>query len=396
MPPKKKAEKPQSLSEAISELRTKDKLEIGHVSDFEMVPSGLSTGNLSLDTITDVGGLPKGRITELVGPPSSGKTTSALQAAARVQQAGGNIVFLDYEHAIDENYCKALGLDITAESFIYMQPDYFEQGANAFRKLLRTGEVGMGVFDSVATMITKHELEADTGAVQVADRAKMMHQFLRQINHELSKSACAAVFLNHQMDVVDASPMGRKLSAQGIVRKTQPGGKALPFYSSLRIEFKQVGNIRSSEMDVLSNEAQDRVTQTKVQATVIKNKVGEAYRTTELRNRYGLGFSQGYSVLSILAAYKAVKKKTAGNFEFPEELRPSTGEAKVQGEDKIIKMLESDPDWLATLENKARSLLSEHGDSPELSEAIGYVDGAQYDENGELPDDVDVDGLLES
>ena len=155
---KKKEPENESLSDVLSGLRNKDHLEVGAFSGFDAAPKGLSTGNITIDALTGIGGFPAGRVTELLGPPSSGKTTAALQAAGQVQKNGGKVAFFDYEHALDPVYCAALGLDVHAEeSFIYMKPDHFEQGANAFRRMVRTGEIQMGIFDSVAAMVTKSE-----------------------------------------------------------------------------------------------------------------------------------------------------------------------------------------------------------------------------------------------
>lgn len=351
------------LQAALSELRNKDDLEIGAFAGFDMKPEGMSTGNLTLDALTGIGGVPKGRITEFVGLPSSGKTTAALQTAAAKQQAGGVVAYFDFERTLDPVYCASLGLDVYAETFLYAKPDYFEKGANAFRKLVRTGEVDLGVFDSVATMVTKHELEAETGAVQVADRAKMMHQFLRQLNPELSRYNVGAVFINHIMELVDATPMGRQLAARGIKRKTSPGGRALPFYASLRVEFNQIGNLRTSEFDPLSNEDQDITTQTKVEATIIKNKVAPTLmRKGELRVRFGRGFSQPYSVLTLLTDHKVVKK-TGAWFTFAPEIRLNNDDdyAKIQGEDTVLSLMEDNPEWMDTLAEVAYKIVDKLG-----------------------------------
>lgn len=374
----KNPDKPKSLADTLSELRSKQNIEIGAFSNFDMAPVGRSTGNLTLDALTGIGGFPEGRVTELIGPPSSGKTTAALMAAAQCQQSGGVVAYMDYERSLDPVYCANLGLDVHAETFLYMQPEHFEQGANAFRALVQTGEVAMGVFDSVASMVTEHELEAATGAVQVADRAKMMHQFLRQLNPEVSRQGVAAIFINHVMELVDATPMGRQLAARGIKRKTSPGGKALPFYSSLRVEFNQIGNLRTKEHDDLNNETVDVVTQTKVEATIIKNKVAPTvFRKAELRVRFGKGFSQPYSVLNTLTAHNVVKKSGAW-FTFPPELRLDGDDdnAKLQGEESVLLLMEQNPGWMETLEKRAKVLLDTTG-----AEAFEAVDGTDLTKN---------------
>jgi len=352
-----------TLAARLEEIRSKRSIKIGSLADFDMTVKSISTGNVAIDAITNVGGLPRGRIIECYGPPSSGKTTTALQAAACLQQSGGKILFLDYEKSLDQKYVKALGVDPTDESsFIYMQPDTFEEGANVFRDLMRSGELDMVIVDSVAAMVTEKELEADTGKVSMADRAKMMHQFMRQIVGQVNKHQLVVVFLNHVLEVIDASPMGQKLKAAGVVRKTTPGGQALKFYSSMRIEYKQVGNIRGEVYDPISNEKMPIISQVKVQVTVVKNKVAPPFGQCEVRVRYGRGFSQAYSVLDVLIAHGAVKKKAAGVHVFPVELAPSGDEPyQLQGEETVLSAIESNPDWLTKLEAYACRLLSEFG-----------------------------------
>lgn len=346
---------------ALSALR-KGGLKIGAFADFDNVkPVGLSTGNFTLDAQTGIGGIPKGRITELIGPPSSGKTTTALMTSAEYQQAGGIVAYFDYERSMDPAYCQSLGLDVYAESFLYARPKHFEEGAQAFRELLAAGVPLLGVFDSVATMVTQHELEAATGAVQVADRAKMLHQFLRQLNPVLADTGSTAVFINHVMELVDASPMGRQLAARGIKRKTSPGGKALPFYASLRLEFNQIGTIKNEEFDPLSNETVKRVTQQKVEVTSIKNKAGgKPFLKSELRVRWLKGFSQNFSVYTMLLDHGVLTKSGAW-IKFPAELAFDS-DGKIQGEEAVLKTMDENPDWAAKLEHVARKILEQLGE----------------------------------
>lgn len=369
-----------SLQAALSALR-KDGLQIGSFGNFDNLKvEGLPTGNLSIDNMTGIGGFPKGRITELVGPPSSGKTTAALQCAARVQQAGGVVYFADHEQALDPEYAQALGLDVHAETFVYSRPDSFEEGANGFRKFqeLSDGAADLLIHDSVAAMTTKHELEADTGAVQVADRAKMMYQYCRQLIPLIKHTGCGAIFLNHLLEVVDTSPMGQRMARQGIKRKTSPGGNAIPFYASLRMEFKQIGNLKVNETDALTNEVVSVIRQTKTQATVIKNKVGDPFRTAELRVRFGKGFSQEYSVFSILEGHGVIKKK-GSHFEFKNpDLRLDDDHVSIHGEDNVLKRMEENPEWFATLRAKAESIIESH---KEQTFAVGDVSGWETPED---------------
>jgi recombination protein RecA len=364
-----------SVQAALAALR-KDGLQVGSYDDFDdLTVVGLPTGNITIDNLTGIGGFPKGRITELVGPPSSGKTTAALQCAARVQEAGGVVFFADHEKALDQDYAQALGLDVRDQSFVYSRPDSFEQGANGFRKFqeLSGGAADLLIHDSVAAMTTEHELSADTGAVQVADRAKMMYQYCRQLIPLIQKTECGAIFLNHLLELVDTTPMGRRLAAQGIKRKTSPGGNAIPYYASLRVEFKQIGNIRNSEMDALTNESVDMVRQTKTQMTVIKNKVGDPFRTAELRVRFGHGFSQEYSVFSLLVAHNVIKKSGAW-FEFKDPaLRLDVDEPKMHGEEKVLKAMEDNREWFGLLMEKAKGIIAaQHEDAFEVGDVSGW------------------------
>ena len=352
----------------LAALRKKDAtLRVGSLADFDLNPrDALSTGNLSLDNATGVGGFPRGRVVELFGPPMSGKTTSALQAAAvhqrRVQtdQDAGAILFLDYERSLDETYCAKLGLDVhDADTFIYAQPDSFEQGANLFRALLEAGFLTLCIADSVAAMVSEKELAAPTGANTMADRAKALHQFMRQTTGALHRHRCTLIMLNHVMDLIDTSPIGQRMAAQGIRRKTTPGGTALGFYSSMRIEYKQVEEIKTTVTNPITNEAEKIVTATTVQAKVVKNKVSKPQRVARMRVRYGLGFSQPYSVLQVLIAYKIIKQGGSGWYTIPPEWSPRPGtEWKVQGEEIILATLEADREWMDRLEPKAHDLVA--------------------------------------
>lgn len=377
-----------SPREALAALRKENNSEratVGSLSEFEKV-SGYSTGNISLDHLTGVGGYPVGRIVEQHGEFSSGKTTSALQAMAIEQQriiAEGTeqfVMFLDYERSIDPDYCSALGLDLEHESFIYTKPENFEHGANMFRTMLDTGGLTIAVFDSVAAMVSEKEQQADTGKANVADRAKMMHQFLRQITSSCERHGTTPIFLNHTMEKVDTTPMGQRLAAQGIKRMTQPGGTALPFYGSLRIEFKKAQKVKSNTFDAIQNTDDKFVTAQDIQATVVKNKVGAAFGTASLRVRFGKGFSQPYSTLQILKAHKAIKVKGAWHY-FADDLAPDSSqlqEVGFQGEDAVLTAIENDPEWLATLLTKAQTLLDMHG--------LEKVDSDLYDSNGQIKD----------
>lgn len=390
MPPKKK-EASAGVSGLLANLRKE--VQIGTLSEVSHSTGAFSTGNIAVDFRTGIGGYPKGRIVEQYGPKSSGKTTLALQGLAKCQQeiisegVTGYVIFFDYEKTFDGKYARKLGLDPEHESFIYMMPNTFEEGANIYRELLATGEVRMAVFDSVAAMITEKETQADTGASMVADRAKVMHQFCRQITPVLARTNSTAIFLNHVMEKVDATWAGQQLAAKGIKQYTRPGGTALDFYSSLTLEFRQQKFYKVKEFDALENEKVEIIRQTDVLMSIVKNKVGDPQGKVVLRVRFGQGFSQAFSVEQILVAYGLIKKSVAW-FYVPEAyLTPDLkGKAKdgvlsFNGEDKLIAAIEADPAWLALLENEARTLLD--GKDPEVTN-INFEDSVE----------VDVDSIL--
>lgn len=366
----KAAEKPTagSVAEMLATLRKKDKdLRVGSLASFDMNSrDSITTGNLSLDNATGVAGFPRGRVIELYGPSQSGKTTSALQAAALHQKrvkAGrdsGAIMFLDYERSLDETYCKSLGIDTEDENtFIYYQPRSFEEGANFFRKFLEAGLLAMCIADSVAAMVSEKELAADTGAITMADRAKALHQFMRQVTGPLADHRCTLIMLNHVMDLIDTSPMGQRMASQGIKRKTTPGGTALAFYSSMRIEFKQVGTVKTEVLNPVTQEMEKLQTATDVEAKVVKNKVSKPQRVAKMRVRYGKGFSQPYSVYQVLVAYKKIK--VSGSWiTVPGDLMSGGQEWKLQGEENVIKALETSPDWMITMEALATDLVNNY------------------------------------
>jgi recombination protein RecA len=360
---KKTISRPKTLEDALKKIATDRDLRIASLGEFDLDVKAISTGNIAIDHITGVGGLPKGRIIELYGPPSSGKTTTALQAAAHAQKEGTTVLYLDYEHALDPAYCVALGIDVHDDSFLLAQPNTFEQGMNAMRELVSTGGVGLVIVDSVAAMVIEKELEIETGGSTFADKAKLMAQTMRQITPPIQDNEVVCVFLNHLQDVIDSSPMGQKLSAQGIKRTTTPGGKALKFHASVRLEYKQIGNLRTAEVDELTNEKSDLPTQTKVQVTVTKNKVAPPFKQCVVRVRFGKGFSQAYSVLDILLAYGVIKKRTGGIYEFDEDTKPEwmdLDKPTIRGEEQVLRKLESDSEWLENLTAFATRLLDEN------------------------------------
>jgi recombination protein RecA len=340
--------------------------------------AGLSTGNIALDWAMTCGGLPKGRITELYGLQSSGKTTTALQAAAIAQEQGTNIVYLDYENSLDPAYCKALGLDPYDSTFQVAQPGTFEEGIDALRKLVDTGEVGLVIVDSVAAMVTRKEMELETGSESDFGRkAKMMAATMRQIGGPLARTGTVAVFLNHVRDVIDTNPMTR-----GADRKTTPGGSALKFHASMRLHFKVIGSVTTDGESALSGDKERQKVANKVTVLVEKNKVGPPFRKAELRLTFGHGFSAGWNILQVLLAHGRARKRPGGYYEF---IAPG-GEILVEryhGEAEAVEAIEGN---LTELASEAAALL----------EADDGSSVAPPSEDATLGTPSDADTLLES
>lgn len=370
--------KEKSLDDVLAEIRKELDVSVGPLNDVSFDVESISTGNIAIDAITGVGGIPRGRLTELYGLPASGKSSCAIQAAVQAQRMGLRVLFLDFEFALDTEYCKALGLDTAADTFLFAQPETLEQGVKIARRLLDTGELGLIIVDSVASMTTERELSAEPGRT-FQDKALLLSQALRPLVGELKRKNTACIFLNHLQDVVDLSPMGQRMAGQGIKRTTTPGGKALKYYASLRMEFAVKQSKKGHWLNPVTNENEDINTQSIVLVKVTKNKLAPPFRAAEVRVRYGKGFSQPVSVLGILVAYGLVKKKTAGYFEFPADLDPGIG--TIQGEEKILELMESDSDWAELLAIRAQELVDKNM-KPVVTDVIeGAEDGLLHSDS---------------
>ena len=365
-PAKKTAATPKkgklSLQETLVALRNDDaSLRVGSLSDFDMNVTPFTTGNISLDNAIGVGGFPRGKVIELFGISQSGKTTSALQAAASHQakvksgEDTGAILYLDYEYSLDQDYCTALGLDVDdKETFLYFQPTSLEQGCNLFRNLMSSGFLAMAIFDSVAAMVTQKEQDADTGTSTVADRAKMLTQFLRQVKGECWRQQTSIIFLNHVLEAIDTNRLpGRP------PRKYTPGGNGLVFYSDVRVEYQQIGSQTANVKNRIENEVEKLQVSTTVQAKVVKNKVAVPQKIARMRVRYGKGFSQHHAVYQILVAYKKIKTATSW-VTVPADILGIEEDLKVQGEEKVISLFESDPEIFAAALDAAQKLVADY------------------------------------
>jgi recombination protein RecA len=411
MPPRSNSAPAPKLAQVIKAAQKKYGIRIGPLNSAALEIESFSTGIIGLDHIIGVGGLPRGRLVELYGPPSSGKTTTALMAAASAQRQGLTVAFFDHEQAIDVNYCAALGLDTDAESFIYAAPDFLEQGGNIARDLIATGEVGVAIFDSVAAMLPEKELLAETGKSTFALQAKTMSQLCKQLVPLAANTGTLVIFLNHLQEIIDSSPMGQKLAASGVQRKSTPGGKALKFYASVRVEFKPVGGVREKVRDELTNEMVDAVTQNKVEVSVVKNKVAPPFKKVELRTVFGQGFSRAHAALSVVTAFKlGIKKEAGGVYRFtdqalaPKDMDVTSSSNWKRGETSLIQEMDADAEWLTRVEDRAREHLSATSNGAKLTEAdLPAVGDNGSDEFAEVDDaaegqedqpDVNVDEIL--
>jgi recombination protein RecA len=257
----------------------------------KMQISTVSTGSVAIDLALGVGGLPRGRIVEIFGPESSGKTTLCLSIIAEIQRQGGNAVFVDVEHALDPRYAKVVGVDL--DNLLVSQPESGEDALNIAETLIRSGAVDVIVIDSVAALVSKQELDGQMGDSTVGVQARMMSQAMRRLTAAISRTNCVVIFTNQireKIGVMFGSP------------ETTPGGRALKFFSSVRIDIRRIGQIKEPSGKVIGN-------RTKVK--VVKNKVAPPFTECEFDIMYTEGISRSGSVLDLGIEHKILEKKGA-------------------------------------------------------------------------------------
>ena len=300
-------------------------MRLGENTDMEV--QAVSTGSLSLDMALGIGGVPKGRIVEIFGPESSGKTTVALHIIAEVQKAGGEAAFIDAEHALDPVYAKALGVDIN--NLLVSQPDCGEDALSITESLARSGAIDVIVIDSVAALVPKQEIDGDMGASNMGVQAKLMSQAMRKLNAVISKNNCVVVFINQLRDkigVVYGNP------------ETTTGGKALKFYASVRIDIRRTEQLKNGS-EIVGN---------RVKCKIVKNKVAPPFKTAEFDIMYGQGISRLSEVIDF-AVMMDIIKKSGSWFSYE-------GERLCQGKDNVRKILEENPALAEEIEAKIRAL----------------------------------------
>jgi recombination protein RecA len=291
----------------------------------------ISSGSLGIDLALGVNGYPKGRIIEIYGPESSGKTTLTLHAIAEAQKAGGIAAFIDAEHAFDRNYAEKLGVDI--ENLIISQPDNGEQALEIAENLIRSGAIDIVVIDSVAALTPKSEIEGEMGDSKMGLHARLMSQALRKLTGTISKTHCTVFFINQ---------LREKIGVMFGNPETTTGGNALKFYASIRLDIRRSSQIKDGE-NVIGN-------RTKVK--VVKNKVAPPFKVAEFDIMYGEGISKTGEILDLAVEFEVIKK--AGSWF-------SYGETKLgQGRDAVKALIKDNPELADELELKIKALIKEN------------------------------------
>jgi recombination protein RecA len=289
----------------------------------------ISTGSLGLDIALGVNGLPKGRIIEIYGPESSGKTTLAIHAIAESQKKGGIAAFIDAEHAFDRFYAKKLGVDV--ENLLISQPDNGEQALEIADNLIRSGAIDILVIDSVAALVPKAEIEGEMGDSKMGLHARLMSQALRKLTGTISKTGCCCIFINQLRD---------KIGVMFGNPETTTGGNALKFYASVRLDVRRISQIKDS----------DEVSGNRVKVKIVKNKVAPPFRIAEFDIMFGEGISKAGEIIDLGVEYNIIKK--AGSWF-------SYGETRLgQGRDAVKQLILDNPELQEELENKIRETVT--------------------------------------
>ncbi len=295
----------------------------------------ISTGSLALDAALGVGGLPRGRIVEIYGPESSGKTTLALHAIAEANKLGGMAAFIDAEHAFDPVYAQKLGID-TAQ-LIISQPDYGEQALEIADTLIRSGALDVVVIDSVAALVPKAELEGEMGDAKVGLQARLMSQALRKLTASISRTRCIAIFINQLREKIGGMAMYGP-------SETTTGGNALKFYASVRLDVRRIGAIKEGN-DVIGH---------RVRVKVVKNKVAPPFKTAEFDILYGEGISRIGEIIDIGVQLGVIQK--SGSWYSYE------GQRLAQGRENLRVFLKDHPELTEKIEKQIRPLLMQATD----------------------------------
>jgi recombination protein RecA len=302
------------------------KLGDNSIVDAEVIP----TGSLGLDLALGIGGLPRGRIIEIYGPESSGKTTIAIHAIAETQKRGGICAIIDAEHAFDKKYAEALGVD--TDNLFITQPDDGEQALDIAEQLIRSAAIDLVVIDSVAALVPRSEIEGEMGDSKMGLHARLMSQAMRKLTGAINKTNCSCIFINQLRDkigVMFGSP------------ETTTGGNALKFYASIRLDIRRIGQIKDKEGNVIGN-------QTKIK--VVKNKLAPPFRTAEFDIFFGKGISKDGEIID-LGADLGVLQKSGAWYSYE-------GQKVGQGRDQVKQLLADNPGMAEEIEQKIKEKLN--------------------------------------
>jgi recombination protein RecA len=317
-------------------------MKMGDTPSMEL--SVISSGALSLDLALGIGGYPKGRIVEIYGPESSGKSTLALHAVAAAQKEGGTCAYIDTEHALNAPYAKAIGIDI--DSLLLSQPDYGEQALEIAETLVRSNAIDMIIIDSVAALVPKSEIEGDMGDAQMGMQARLMSQALRKLTAIVNKSKCIIIFVNQireKLGVMFGSP------------ETTPGGRALKFYSSIRIDIRRIESLKQG-IDIVG---------IKSRVKIVKNKVSPPFKFTELEIEFGKGLSYEGDLVDLGVNFELVEK--SGTWYSYNEQRLG------QGREAAKKSLKENPSLCKEIEGKIKEIVKGKKDRAAAEKVVSPV-----------------------
>jgi recombination protein RecA len=290
----------------------------------------ISTGSLGLDIALGIGGIPRGRVTEIYGPESSGKTTLSMHCIAEAQKAGGLAAFIDAEHTFDKSYAEKLG--IQTDNLLISQPDSGEQALEITEHLIRSGAIDIIVIDSVAALVPRAELEGEMGDSKMGLQARLMSQALRKLTGTINKTGCACIFINQ---------LREKIGVMFGNPETTTGGNALKFYSSVRLDIRRIGQIKENPAEVTGN---------RTRVKVVKNKVAPPFKIVEFDIMYGQGISKAGEILD-LGVELDIINKSGSWFSYD-------GNKLGQGRDAVKSLIEDNPELMEELESKVKASIS--------------------------------------
>jgi recombination protein RecA len=331
MPLDDQKERNRALDIAVSQIEKQfgkgSIMRLGHRNTLAPIES-ISTGAISIDYALGIGGMPRGRVVEIFGPESSGKTTLALQVIAEAQKAGGMAAFVDAEHALDAQYAQKLGVEL--ENLLISQPDHGEQALEIVEVLIRSGGVDVVVVDSVAALVPKAEIDGEMGEAQMGLQARLMSQALRKLTGVVSKSKTTLIFINQ---------LREKIGVMFGNPETTTGGRALKFYASVRVDIRRIASIKDG----------DQVVGGRTRVKIVKNKVAPPFREAEFDVMYGEGISREGDLLD-LAVEKRIIEKSGAWFAY-------AGERLGQGRENVKQFLKDNPTTFKAIEERVRKEL---------------------------------------